>query len=267
MERFYKGKVALVTGASSGIGRALAVDLVEAGCQVVLVARNKERLKEMADGLDPGKTMILSVDVTDNSEVTNMVELVMERIGKIDILINSAGIFKADSLNSLGLESIKQVMDINYMGTVNCIKAVLPHMEKNDESNIVVLSSLAGRLAIPGCAAYSASKSALFGLANTIRPELRRRGIYLTAVYPSFVDSPLVDEHLDSLKESSFFRMTRSYSPQKVSLAVIKAIKKKKRELILPRMLFPLPFLYELFPGLMDSVMGGFLGGWPDPFA
>ncbi len=266
MNSFFSGKVVIVTGASSGIGKALAGDMWEAGAKVVLVARNKDKLSELAELLGKEQVLVCPADVTKPDEITSVIEQVIKKYGRIDILVNCAGIFKAGSLGEQTLEVINKAMEVNYSGTVNCVKAVLPQMAGQGNGNIVILSSLAGRVAFPGCAAYSASKFALYGFSNTIRPELRKSGIRLTAVYPSFVDSPLVEGHIDSVKESFFFRLTRDFSTKKVSRAIMKGIVKRKREMVLPGSLTLTASLYGICPNLVEGVVGRLHGGWPDLF-
>lgn len=264
MERFFTGKVAMITGAGSGIGKALATDMTRAGASVVLVARGEEKLNKLADELGRERTTVCPADVTKPEEIKTITDTVIKKYNRLDILVNCAGIFKTGGLGDLSVETISEVMEINVNGTINCIKAVLPFMEQQGEGYIVVLSSLAGRVAFPGCAAYSASKFALYGFANTVRPELKKRGIHLTAVYPSFVDSPLVEGHIDSVKESLFFRLTRGFSTQKVSRAIMKGMVKKKREMVLPGSLKWTASLYGLCPRPVEAMIGLLHGGWPD---
>lgn len=266
MDKYFSGKTAVITGAGSGIGRNLAVDLAASGANVVLVARSGEILKELALETGTDRSMVYPADVRHRDEVSAMADKVKEEYGRIDILINCAGIFRAGSVGSLSPENINAVMDTNVTGTINCVKAVLPHMSAQRAGHIVILSSLAGRVAFPGCAAYSASKFALYGFSNTIRPELKKHGINLTAVYPSFVNSPLVEEHIESVKKSFFFRLTRDFSTAKVSREIMKAVKKKKREIVLPRSLTWTAAVYSICPRFVEYVTGKLHGGWPDPF-
>ncbi len=264
-DHFFEGKVAVITGASSGIGKTLAFDLTESGCKVVMVARNRKNLEEIAAELNTEKTMVLPADVTDYDEVSSLVDQVIKEWGRIDILINCAGIFKAGGLGSLTVETIQEIMEVNYNGTINCVKASLPYMLEQGGGSIVLLSSLTGRLAFPGCAAYGASKFALYGFANIVRPELKKHGIHMMAVYPSFVDSPLVEGHIERVKNSFFFRISRDFSPQKVSRAIMKGIKKKKREMVLPPTLGWTAAIYGLCPRPVEYFISKLHGGWPDP--
>ncbi len=264
-EHFFESKVAVITGASSGIGKALAFDLTESGCKVVMVARHRKNLEEIAAEMYTEKTMVLPADVTDYTEVSSMVDQVIKEWGRIDILINCAGTFKAGGLVSLPLETMHETMEVNYKGTVNCVKASLPYMVEQGSGSIVLLSSLAGRLAFPGCSAYGASKFALYGFANIVRPELKKHGIHMMAVYPSFVDSPLVEGHIERVKKSFFFRISRDFSPQKVSRAIMKGLIKKKREMVLPPTLGWAAAIYGLCPRPVEYFIGKFHGGWPDP--
>lgn len=264
MDRFFAGKTAVVTGAGSGIGKALAADLAQAGASVVLVARSEGKLNKLADELGRERTMVYPADVTKPEEIKAMTEEVIRKYRCIDILVNCAGIFKTGGLGDLSLETINEIIEVNVNGTINCVKAVLPYMTEQKEGHIVILSSLGGRVAFPGFAAYSTSKFALYGFANTVRPELKKQGIHLTAVYPSFVNSPLVEGHMESVKESLFFRLTRGFSTEKASRSIMKGIVKKKREMVLPGSLNLTASLYGICPNLVEAVIGRLNGGWPD---
>ena len=263
MKDFFADKVAVVTGAGSGIGRALAADLVTRGAFVILVARGEERLKELSDELGKDNTAVCPADVTKFSELKRIAQWVKDEKGRIDILVNCAGIFKTGSLSELSTDVIEEVMAVNVNGTISSIKAFLPYMKEQGSGHIVVLSSLAGRVAFPGCAAYASSKFALYGFVNTVRPELQKSGIKILGVYPSFVDSPLVEGHMDSVKQSLFFRLTKGFSTEKVSRSILKGIEKNKREIVLPGSLSLTASLYSLFPRPIEAVVGLLHGGWP----
>lgn len=264
MERFFKNKVAVVTGAGSGIGRAIAVELAGAGVRVALAARREGPLQELAEELGRGgDVLVCPTDVTVPAETAILAQRTVDAFGGIDLLFCCAGIFQGAGFGALTPDQIAQMMNTNYMGTVHTLRAVIPYMQKRQSGYIVTLSSLAGKFPFPGSSAYSATKYAVAGLSNALRQELKPEGIYVTAVYPSFVASPILDGHLESVKQSRYFKKTSSYSPQQAARSILKATARKKRELVIPRFLSLTPALYGIFPGLSDKMTGRLCDGWP----
>ena len=257
------GKVAIVTGAGSGIGRAICFELAAAGAHLCLAARRKEPLEKLADELVPAKSLICPTDVSNKRMAEELAQKTFEEFGRIDYIFNCAGVFRAGGFGGLDNEAISEMVDINLLGTVYCMRAVIPQMRKQGSGHIVNIASLGGKYPFPGSTGYSASKFAVVGFSNALRHELKPEGIHLTVVYPSFVRSPLLDAHLPAVQNSLFFRLTGNYKPQQVAAAIIKAVVKKKRELVAPpftRLTVP---LYGLFPGLMEALIGKMMGGWP----
>lgn len=263
MQRYFKHKVAVVTGASSGIGRAVCFELAKANAKLVLAARREEPLLALATELSPGEALPCPADVTAAADVARLMEETMKHFGQIDYLFNCAGIFKAAGFGGLSEDSIRQMMEINYMGTVNCIRAAVPLMRQQGRGHIITLSSLGGKYPYPGSSAYSATKFAIAGLSNALRQELKPEQIRVTAVYPSFVSTPLLHAHLKSVKESCFYRLTGDYSPEQTGKAIVRAAGKKKRELVIPPLTRITVPLYGLFPGFVEVLIGKLCGGWP----
>jgi uncharacterized protein len=263
MQRYFYNKVAVVTGASSGIGRAVCFELARANARLVLAARREEPLLALAAELSPGEALPCPADVTAAADVARLIEQTMKRFGQIDYLFNCAGILKAGGFGGLSEDSIRQMMEINYMGTVNCIRAAVPLMQQQGSGHIVTLSSLGGKMPFPGSAGYSATKFAIAGLSNALRQELKPDQIFVTAVYPSFVSSPMMHAHLKSVKASRFYRLTGNYSPQQAGKAIVRAVGKRKRELVIPPLTRLMVPLYGLCPGLVETLTGKLNGGWP----
>lgn len=263
MQQYYQNKVAVVTGASSGIGRAVCFELANAKAKLILAARREEPLQALAAELPPGEALPCSADVTAAADVARLMEQTMKRFGQVDYLFNCAGIFKAGGFGGLSEDSIRQMMEINYMGTVNCIRAAIPLMRERGSGHIVTLSSLGGKYPYPGSSGYSATKFAIAGLSNALRQELKHDKIRVTAVYPSFVSTPLLHGHLKSVKKSRFYRLTGDYAPKQAAKAIVRAVGKKKRELVIPPLTRLTVPLYGLCPGLIESMVGRLCGGWP----
>lgn len=185
----YSGKVVLVTGASSGIGKAVALEFARQGAMVGLMARRVEELEKVAAEMG-GKGIVLPADVTDEAAVNARVSELVAQAGGIDILIAAAGISLRASFESTTTETIRKVMDVNFMGCVLPTKAVLPHI-KARKGSMIAISSLSGRKGTPEYAIYGATKFAIQGLYDGLRIEHMRDGVHFGVFCPGFVDTPL----------------------------------------------------------------------------
>jgi len=191
----WKGKVALVTGGSSGIGLAIARLLAQQGAHVWLVARRKEiletALREVAAArLDPAQPCgIFSADISDATQAAAAVEHVSAQAGVPDLLVNAAGITHPGYVQDLSLEIFRSMMDVNYFGTVYITKAALPGMLKRGSGHIINISSMGGFIGAFGYSAYGASKFAVRGFSDVLRSELKPLGLRVSIVFPSDTDT------------------------------------------------------------------------------
>lgn len=181
--------VAFVTGASSGIGRAVAVRLAQEGYAVGLAARREERLGEVAADIDDyhGAASVHRCDVSDPGQVVAAVAACRVALGPIDLVVANAGIGARTWAADLDAGQVERVMAVNFMGAVHVVECVLPEMLRRGSGHLVAVASLAGLNGIPGRAAYSASKAAMIAFFESLRPELRRAGVATTVVNPGFV--------------------------------------------------------------------------------
>jgi len=187
MERF-REKVVWITGASSGIGEALAYAFSREGAHLVLSARRRDRLEQVRENCPgAGKVLILPFDVTHTDCHQTMVSAVIEHFGQVDILVNNAGISQRSLVQETVLEVDRRIMEVNYFGVISLTKAVLPFMLQRNSGHIVVISSLLGKIAIPLRSAYCASKHALHGFFDALRAEVQDEGIWVTVVCPGWV--------------------------------------------------------------------------------
>ncbi len=187
MERF-REKVVWITGASSGIGEALAYAFSREGAHLVLSARRKERLEQVRDHCTgAGKILILPFDITQTECHSTMVGAVIEHFGQVDILVNNAGISQRSLASETLLEVDRRIMEVNYFGVISLTKAVLPYMRERGSGHIVVISSLLGKFSIPLRSAYCASKHALHGFFDALRAEVYDQGIRVTIICPGWV--------------------------------------------------------------------------------
>jgi short-subunit dehydrogenase len=189
-----RGKVALVTGAASGMGRALCRELAREGVRLGLLDRNAGGLASLEEELRKQGTSCRSAvaDVSDRQAVRSAISALVAELGPVDVLIACAGITGATFVDDLAVEQTEAILRVNVLGVVYSLEAVLPEMLARQSGHIVALSSLAGCRGMPFSAAYSASKAALMTYLESLRPSLRRRGIAVTIVLPGFVRTPLM---------------------------------------------------------------------------
>lgn len=194
--QFFTGKLALITGGSSGIGYALANQLVEAGGSVILLARSQEKLDEAKTSLSsqlsqPDQLIhAIPADVTDVESLSAAIEDMAKTIGIPDFIFNCAGVALPGYVEQLKLEVFKWTMDIDYHGTVNVIKLLLPHLLQRGSGHIINFSSMAGVIGTFGYSAYSGAKFAVRGFSDVIRSELTPKNIRVSIVYPPDTDTP-----------------------------------------------------------------------------
>jgi dehydrogenase/reductase SDR family member 7B len=184
----FAGRVVWITGASSGIGEALAYAFAAAGAQIILSSRNEDRLKEVASRcLNPNRHLVLPLDLCRPSGLETQVRTALDRFGRIDILVNNGGISQRSFASETSLDTVRRIMETNFFGTVALTGAVMPSMLKKGSGRIVVISSLVGKLGTPLRSGYAASKHALHGYFDSLRAEVQRKGIGVTIVCPGFI--------------------------------------------------------------------------------
>jgi short-subunit dehydrogenase len=232
-----KDKIVIITGASSGIGKALAYEFGNKGSKVVLAARNIDILKQIEDDLDKQgiSAMAVRTDVTNENDCRFLIEKTIERFGRIDILITNAGISMRALFIDLQLDVMRKLMETNYWGTVYCTKFAMPHLLKSSGSLIGVIS-IGGYVGMPGRSAYSASKFAVRGFLDTIRVENRKTGLHVMIVAPGFTTSNIRRAALlaDGKQQGETPRdEDHMMSAEAVAVHVYKAVLNRKRKLIL----------------------------------
>ena len=194
---YFSGKIVWITGASSGIGEALAYELARQGAQLVLSARRQEQLDAVRDRCqDPSRHLVLPLDLTATDTLATATQQVLEHFGRIDILINNGGISQRGTAVETELEVDRRIMEVNYMGTVALTKAVLPSMLQRHAGQIVVISSLMGKLGTPLRSAYAASKHALQGFFDCLRAEVHDLGVHVLVISPGYVHTDITKNAL-----------------------------------------------------------------------
>lgn len=242
----YAGKVAIVTGASSGIGRAIALDLASRGTTVVVAARRKEMLEEVADRCraTAPASEARALDVADRAAVEEMVRAALDRHGKVDVLVNNAGIPMRKHARRLTIEDIERTMAINFFGMVYATFAVLPSMLERKDGDIVNISSVAGRVTSPRESAYTASKFAMAGLTEVFASDLMGSGVRFHLVNPG----PIETEIWQKVDEPPAYH-GKFYPPSDVAAAVRDCLERNRFERWVPRRMAFAGLFHALFRG------------------
>lgn len=196
-----KDKIALITGASSGIGYSTAIALAKEGSKIIAGARRIEKLEELKKTIEGqgGEIIIQKLDVTKRGDCSNFVNIANEKFGKIDILINNAGIMPLSFIKSLKIDEWDMMVDVNIKGVFYCTAAVIPFMLKNKSGHIVNMSSIAGRIVFPAGSVYCATKHAIAAFSEGLRQEFSQRSnIRVTCIEPGVVATELTDTITDT---------------------------------------------------------------------
>ena len=254
-----KDKVVIITGGSSGIGKGLALEFGKLGAKVVITGRNEAKLNQVQEDLTTRDVQCLAVIADSASEEDNakVIADTVEAYGTIDILINNAGISMRALFEDLDLSVIKQVMDINFYGTVYATKYALPHILKS-KGTIVGVSSINGFRGTPARTAYTASKYAMNGFFESLRTEVMKRGVHVLVVCPGFTGSNIRNAALTAdgtVQGESPRDEQKMMTPEDVAKATIRAIKKQKRDLVLTSDGKLARFLNKWMPSMMDKIV------------
>jgi len=260
------GKVVVITGASSGLGEALAHEFYKNGCQVVLCARRKNELDRVRiDLLKKHPTVpthhpiIIPLDLSKVEDIPKCVDQILALTGHIDILINNGGVSHRGSVLETKLSVDMEIMQVNYFGTITLTKAILPSMIKRSSGHIVSISSVQGLFAIPDRSAYAASKHALQAFNDSLRAEVNKHNIQVTMVSPGYIRTQLSMNALTGNGEKHNVmdaNTTKGYEPEYVAKKVLNAVLDGKKEIVVADFLGRIAIiLRRYFPSLYFIVM------------
>jgi dehydrogenase/reductase SDR family member 7B len=267
----FTDQVVIVTGASSGIGKALAHEFAGRGAHVVAAARSMEKLINLKNELKAaGKDcLVVQTDVSDENACRRLIEETVAKYDKINVLINNAGISMRALFEDVHLSVLRQSMDINFWGTVYCSKFALPHLLKT-KGSLVGVSSIAGYKGLPGRAGYSASKFAMQGLLEVIRTENMKKGLHVLIACPGFTASNIRKTALaaDGTQQGESPRdEDKMMSAEAVAEKIAMAIAKRKRTLILTSQGKMTVLLNKFIPGRLDKMVYNHIAKEPNsPF-
>ena len=254
-----KDRVAVITGASSGIGRAAALAFAREGVRVVLGARRTDRLHEAAEAIQRagGKARALQTDVTRPEDVRRLVGEAVAAFGRLDILVNNAGLGYFGRLESMSVEEVRHLFEVNVMGTIYGIQAAVPIMRSQGSGHIINISSVVGKRATPGSGVYSATKFAQVALSESLRLEVADAGIDVSVICPVSTTT-------------EFFTVARArspvkhdptspvYSAEQVAEIILRCARRPRAEVMVYPPVRLMVVLNAVWPGLVDRILAGY---------
>ena len=258
-----RGKMVVITGASMGIGEALAQAFVREDCKVVLSSRDPGRLEAARARIGrPDRTLAIACDVRHREEIDSLLGLTLHNFGRVDVWINNAGFGLQDSVASMDMRGCRDMFDTNLFGAIECMQAVIPVMKRQQSGMIINISSVAGHIPLPYSAAYSASKFAMNAIGKGARMELRASGVHVMTVCPGYSTTAFAD---NAVKGKDRLRLGGSkrrggISAERVAAAVVSACRTEKREVIVRWQHHISVKSYQLFPWLVEWVMSRAVG-------
>ncbi|MCL6270225.1 SDR family NAD(P)-dependent oxidoreductase [Sansalvadorimonas sp. 2012CJ34-2] len=269
--RTLEGKVVALTGAGSGIGRALAIMLSKAECKLALADINPESLKDTCELLpEDTESYCQAIDVSDPDQVQNFADTTAEHFGQVDIIINNAGVFLSQSIADLSIKEMKWLMDINFWGIVYGCKSFLPYLQKQNDAHIVNISSIFGLVTTPNQSAYCASKFAVRGFTETLRQETKHTGIHVSCVIPGGIKTNIVrngrfftgpNEDSTRDKAAQRFEEMATISPERAAQVIINGILSNRKRIFIGPDTRLIDIASRLLPVRCEAILGKGLKG------
>ena len=251
---------ALVTGASRGIGRAVAEELLARGCTVGLVARSAEGLEDLGP-----QAIALGADVGDRAQMENAMARFVEQAGGLDLLVANAGVAYYGPFRDMPIEQAEEMTRVNWLGTLYAVHAALPHMLDRASGHIAIVSSVAGHRSFPWAAVYGATKFAQRGFLEALRHELSGTGVEVTGVYPGEVETHLHDHARAHGCVPDWRRQDGGLAPADAARAIVAGIEGRKSAVFVPATTRLLGIVHGVSPALADRLLRAMLGGTAAP--
>ena len=252
----FRGKIAVVTGASSGIGRALCRQLAAAGARLILTSRRQAVLEEVAAEIAPAEAMPIVADLRDPTDIEHLASTVKKRFGQVDLLVNNAGVGLHASAIDTPRDIVQKLFELNLFAPVELTRQLVPVMPSG--AAVVNISSIAGKLPLPDLSIYCASKFALNAFSDGLRIELHHRGIHVMSVCPGYVETSfgenlLLGKSVGNEPGRKRFMITA----EECARATLAGLRRGKRTVVVPRIGWVLLAFTRLFPGFVFSRMAG----------
>jgi dehydrogenase/reductase SDR family protein 7B len=254
----FKNTVIWITGASSGIGAAMAVELSRKGASLILSARRKDELEKVAERCTPDSVHILPLDLAESESFSTKVEQAIAFFGRIDILLNNGGISQRALAAEASLESLRRIMDVNFFGTTALTQALLPHFKSRKSGYIVVISSVMGKFGTKFRSGYAASKHALHGWFDCLRQEMYEYNIDVTLVCPGYVKTEITVNSLtaDGRKYGLMGEaQSKAMSPEQFANKLIPKLEKRPDEVYIGGKEIMAVYLKRWFPKLLNRIL------------
>jgi short-subunit dehydrogenase len=249
-----KGKTVIITGGSSGIGRALALKCARSSAKVLIAARSEEKLKKVVKEIEDagGKGFYHITDVTKPEQVKSLFEYAVDKLGCIDVVFNNAGLGYVKRIYELSDAEIARMINVNVLGMTYVAKYSAQVMKEQEQGHLFNTSSLAGLITVPQWSVYVATKWAVTGLTDSIRQELKPFGVKVTSIHPGAVDTDFFAEEKANINIS---QLEETIRPEDVADAAFDAIFTDRRKVIVPNMAQNYSLLYKFLPGLTEKMI------------
>jgi short-subunit dehydrogenase len=256
------GKIVVVTGASMGIGEAITKIFADRGASVVMLSRDAGRVEAARARVGHGeRTLAMACDVRHREDVDRVIGLTLHHFQRIDVWVNNAGHGLLDSVAQMDMAACREMFDTNFFGAVGAMQAVIPVMRQQGGGTIINISSVAGHIPIPFHAGYSATKFALNAIGKAAGVELKKDGIHVLTVCPGYVRTAFSD---NAVRGTELKRVrpgsVRGVSAERVARATLRGYLKQEREVIVPWTMYVPQKIYQLFPWLVERIMGRMAG-------
>jgi short-subunit dehydrogenase len=250
------GKVVVVTGASMGIGEAIAKVFADEGASVALLSRDAGRAEAARQRIGHiDRTLAMACDVRNRGDIDRAVASTLHHFDRVDVWVNNAGVGIRDSVADMEMSACRELFETNFLAAIACTQAVVPAMRKAGGGDIINISSVAGHIPVPFMAIYSASKFAMNALGKGARLELKRDHVNVLTVCPGYVRTDFGQHVVADRKFNVRPQSVQGVSPERVARAAYRGYRNRKREVVVPWTMIPVIKLYQLFPGLVEWAM------------